>query len=387
MLNSHSMQHSFSLGSDWVLLDHDTTTIPCNQPSNSASSYVDQEDERLIEHDVSAITTLSPGLALQSTPIRGQPHVYLLPTLDRTRLKIGRSIDPLERIAELTRVYPEIDLSRAVLLAVDAKIVETILHDVFEPYRLVLSKRRDGSTEWFVGDFAEEVVDFCLRIAYHRKARYAVIRDLPALLRGHFSQRQAASPSTTAPVKRPSRSSCQPAGLAELATYQAREFVKMLQERQFDEVVIQNDAYFLVRTVQRNDEPECWKPSPWPQASEWGLKLLRSATIHGRVDGGPFFAQLIQIPSFRRQDSEKGLEYYRIERGPAGVVHPAANAQAVALAPAFALLWDALAHLPQRAVPLPPSIPQQHGFQRRPSRLGATPAALATTQALELGRA
>lgn len=327
-----------------------------------------------------------PTSASKSRPVRGQPHVYLLPTLDRTRLKIGRSIDPLERIVELTRVYPEIDLSRSVVIGVDAKIVEKILHSVFEPYRLPLAERRDGSTEWFIGDFADEVVDFCQRIAYHRKASYSVIRELPVLLQEHFSQRRPTETTTSAPAKRDSRSLCQPACLAELATFQARRFVKTLQERQFDEIVVQKNAYFLVRTVRRNDAPECWYPKPWPQASNWGLKLLGAAMVRARFDGYSFVSQFIQIPDFRQQNSEWGQEYYRLERGPAEIAHPAAGDHAAALDPAFAIIWEALAHLPQRALPLPPSVPSLNGFQRRPKRK-AKPAPLATADGLEMGRA
>lgn len=332
----------------------------------------------------SPVLSVSP---LQTRPVRGQPHVYLLATKDRTRLKIGRSIDPLERIAELCRVYPEVDLSRSVILAVDAKIVEKILHDVFQPYRLALSPRRDGSTEWFVGDFADEVVDFCQRIARHREANYSVIRNLPILLQEHFSQRQTTEITKPAPAKRDSRLSAQPVCLTELATYQARQFVKTLQERQFDEIVVQNKGYFLVRTVRRNDEPECWKPAPWLRASDWGLKLLGAGMINGRSDGASFFAQLIQIPNFQRHNSEWGQEYYRLERGPEPILHPAVGAPPAALDLAFAILWEALAHLPQRTLPLPPSAPARNGFQRRYKHREAKPAPLVTTDGLEMGRA
>lgn len=337
----------------------------------------------------SIVAPLKPLLSTSSTPstpVRGQPHVYLLPTQDRTRLKIGRSIDPIERIAELTRVYPEIDLARSVILAVDAKIVEKILHAVFEPFRLPLSQRRDGSTEWFIGDFADEVVDFCMRIAHHRKVSYSVIRELPVLLREHFSQRRLTETTTPAPAKRNSRSLYQHACLPELATFQARQFVKTLQERQFDEIVVQKNAYFLVRTVRRNDEPECWYPKPWPQASNWGLKLLGAATVKARFDGNFFVSEFIEIPTFRQQNSEWGQEYYRLERGPAEIAHPAGDKPAAALDPAFAIIWEALAHLPQRALPLPPSVPALNGFQRRPRRK-AKPALLATVDGLEMGGA
>lgn len=328
-----------------------------------------------------------PASLPQTRPVRGQPHVYLLATKDRTRLKIGRSIDPLERIAELCRVYPEVDLSRSVILAVDAKIVEKILHDVFQPYRLALSPRRDGSTEWFVGDFADEVVDFSLRIARHRETNYSVIRNLPILLQEHFSQRQTTEITKPAPAKRDSRLSAQSVCLTEFATYQAHQFVKTLQERQFDEIVVQNKGYFLVRMVRRTDEPECWQPTPWPHASDWGLKLLRSATIKGWADGASFFAQLIQIPSFRRHNSEWGQEYYRLERGPEPIAQPAVGAPPAVLDPAFAILWEALAHLPQRTLPLPPSVPAQNGFQRRYKHREAKPAPLAIADSLEMGGA
>jgi len=400
MSNTHPVQPSLPLTSDQIQSDHEMlqpaeaglhhssqSITNCNQESTSNRPYIDQEDERQTERDVSTIALLPLESVPQPTPVRGQPHVYLLPTQDRTRLKIGRSIDPLERIAELTRVYPEIDLSRSVILGVDAKIVEKILHAVFEPLRLQLSKRRDGSSEWFVGDFVDEVIDFCQHIAHHRRASYTIIRDLSVLLREHFSQRRTAGMTAPATAKRDSNSPRQPACLAELAIFKAREFVKTLQERRFDEIVVQNNAYFLVRTIRRNDEPECWKPTPWPQASEWGLRLLRSATIKGWIDGGSFVTHLIQIPSFRQQNSERGLEYYRIEQPPENIVPPAADDHAAALAPAFAILWEALAHLPQRTVPLPPSVPSRDGFQRRPRRQGATPAALVTANSLETGRA
>lgn len=335
---------------------------------------------------VASTSPVLPTLVPQAVPTRGQPHVYLLPTQDRTRLKIGRSIDPVERIAELCRVYPDIDVARAVILAVDAKIVETILHDTFEPYRLRLAGRRDGYTEWFVGDFVDEVTDFCQHIAHHRQARYGVIRDVPALLQAHFSQRQAERAALPVPTKK-AIPRVPPACLAELATYQARQFVQTLQEQVFDEIVIQNHAYFLVRTVRRNEEPECWRPTPWRQASDWGLKLLRSGMIHGRIDGAAFVTQLIQIPSFRQQNSEWGQEYYRLERGPDAIPEPKAHDPAVALDAAFAILWDALAHLPRRELPLPLSAPARAGFHRRPRRQAATAVAAVTVESVETGRA
>ena len=283
--------------------------------------------------------------SIQSTAIdAGRPYVYVLPRKDFSGVKIGRSIDPLERIAGLLNIYPEIDLSRAVILSVDSLRIESVLHTVFESRREKLPVRKDGYTEWFNGDFVDEVVDFCQRIAQHRGRRIEIITDIERHLQEY--RRRNLLAGTRAP--RLTREQAQARRIAthremnDLASESAVRFIEALSEKAFDGVVIHREQYFLVRTVHRQTEPECWLQSAMTPISDWSRKFVQAAQVSIHVDGGTCRFNFVKTPTFEAQDDRHGIEIYRLSQSPVEA-DPSPDSLPMPDSRAFEVVWDHLA--------------------------------------------
>jgi len=285
-----------------------------------------------------------------------KPHVYILPTLDRTRYKIGRSDNPLSRIAELKRVYRDIDLARAVVIEVDSDSIEGVLHGAFAPFRLRLPDEVDGRTEWFAGDNVDEVVELCQHLARHRRAEYKVVRGLPPLPKTKEEELS---------VRRRRRRllSANPAIVARVAESQAGIFLQTLNERKFDEMVIRGGHHFLVRTVERENEPECWAVRSHSDASHWGWKLVRAAQVQVSDAGVSFHAQFISTPGFVARDSSVGRESFRLDRCVAMALADSDELSSP-IASACALIGKALANLPRRIDDRPFKKEPWEGFRK-----------------------
>lgn len=256
----------------------------------------------------------TPVTVAVATPIIGQPHVYVLPTLDRTCLKIGRSSDPLDRIASLANIYPNIDLSRSVIVGVDTHRVETVTHTVFSQRRMTLNKRSDGFTEWFAGDFLEEVLELIQRVARHRGVEYPVFENVDRLLtkyRAHNPNAGKRAPRQTQ-AEILTRKPLIEARLSELALEHTQRFIDVLSDREFDAVIEASGTCYLARNVSRSQEPECWQQDKHCHCSDWGRQLAEHAHIHAQVEGGSCSFRLVKPPVFLPVDDKRGHEYFRI---------------------------------------------------------------------------
>lgn len=280
-------------------------------------------------------------------PVVGQPHIYLLPTLDNTQVKIGYSVDPLDRIAGLANVYRNIDLSRAVILNVDTRRVETILHSVFGMRREPLNKRVDGYTEWFKGDILGRAVAFAQQIAHHRGVEYPVFSNVDLLLQEYRVQNPHAgerAPRLTQ-AERQVRAENAPHLLREAILDRTLEFINTLYEGDFDAIVHHAGQAYLTRTVYRQQEPECWEQTGGHASSHWGHHLAEQALINVHVDGGSCAFHLLSFSTFVPLDDSHGHEYFRISQ-----LRPEASCNRAGLPNltdvAFEELWNALEHLP-----------------------------------------
>lgn len=291
-------------------------------------------------------------------PVAGINHVYFLPTADRARLKIGRSIDPLDRIAGLARLYPEIDLASSVIVAVDSPRIETALHAIFEQRREVRPVRADGYTEWFVGDFLDEALSLLDVIASKRGGDYRVFHHVDALIADHLTSNP--NPPQRAPRLSAAERSARAAEAWDLMRDAAIEHAQTLCDRiiesGFDSVVRCSGQSYLARTVTPADAPECWHPETGYRGSVWGRQFSEASMADLNVAGGHCLFHMIDPPVFGAMDATQGREYFRICKD-----RPATNGNGPLDAisgPAFAELWRVLDELP--VIELPGQWPELH---------------------------
>lgn len=288
-----------------------------------------------------------PGsLSSPVPPVAGTNHVYLLPTIDHTRLKIGRSVDPLDRIAGLARVYGEIDLARSVIIAVDSHQIESALHIIFGLRREAREVRSDGYTEWFAGDFVDEALSLLDTIAAHRGNAYRVFRNVDGLLADLLARHPDAgqrAPRLTI-AERSARAAQAEARLREAAIEHAQHVCDRIAESDFDALVLCGGRSYLARTVVRNEAPECWDPKTGHWGSLWGQRFAQACRADIKVNGGSCAFSMLCPPVFGAFDDTRGREYYQISAN-----RPTLNTRGsieTVTAPAFAELWCVLDELP-----------------------------------------
>lgn len=291
------------------------------------------------------------------SPVIGTNHVYVLPTFDLSRLKIGRSIDPLDRIAGLARLYPEIDLSRSVIVAVDSPRIETALHAIFDQRREARPVRDDGYTEWFAGDFLDEALDMLDVIAAQRGNDYRVFRNVDALIADHLTSNP--NPTQRAPRLSAAERSARAAEAWDLMREAAIEHAQALCDRiiesGFDSVVRCSGHNYLARTVTPVDAPECWHSETGYRGSVWGRQFSEASMADINVAAGRCLFHMIDPPVFGAMDATQGREYFRICKD-----RPVMNGNGPLDAisgPAFAELWRVLDELP--VIELPGEWPDQ----------------------------
>lgn len=290
---------------------------------------------------------MKPESAVTSFLPTAEHYVYILPLQDGSRLKIGRSVDPLDRITGLMNIYPDIDLSRAAILAVDTPRIETVLHSVFEPRRLTLPERTDGYTEWFSGNFVDEALAFAQQVAVQRGIEYPVYRQVDTLLQAYRTCHPHAGQRAPRLTKheRQARLPVIEARLREMIIEQTHRFLDVLWERPFDHIVRFEGRSFLARGVWRGEEPECWHPDRGARGSDWGQQLAQKARITARVDDSSALFGLIGHPIFAATTDQEGREYFEVCKAtslPSDSTHGRELPDAVA----FAILKDAIRDLP-----------------------------------------
>ena len=95
--------------------------------------------------------------------MKGNYYVYVLVLADQSMLKIGMSRSIIYRTRVLTQDWGGFDQEKSFLISCKeetVKMLEKLLHEYFEQYRLKNLKRGDGYTEFFDIKSYSEVVDF-----------------------------------------------------------------------------------------------------------------------------------------------------------------------------------------------------------------------------------
>lgn len=274
-------------------------------------------------------------------------HVYILPTHDRSRAKIGRTRNgaPLDRITTLACTYPEIDLPGAVIVEVDTHKIEQVLHIAFGPRRDRQGRRRDGFSEWFLGDIVEEALTFLESVAARRGTEYRVIRNIDGLIQAHRARNPQLGVRSARPTdaERDQRALVAERELRIASLGGAEAVIGRLGERQFDSVVTYGTRRYLSRLVERATEPECWSPEGSHRISDWGQALVALADVAVTVEGGSGRWRFLDLPEFVAIDARHGREYYRIPDS-AGDAND--DADPLLDRAARQALEEAIAHLP-----------------------------------------
>lgn len=283
------------------------------------------------------------------TPLPAIHHVYVLPTYDRSRAKIGRTRNgvPFDRITTLACTYPEIDLSGAVIVEVDTHKIEQVLHIAFGPRRERQGRRRDGFNEWFQGDIVDEALTFLEAVGARRGTEYRVIRNVDALIQAHRARNPqlGVRPARPTDAERDQRALVAEGALRNAALGGAEAVVGRLGERQFESVVTYGTRRYLARVVDRATEPECWSPEGFHRVSNWGQTLVALADVAVTVEGGNGRWRFLVLPEFVAIDANHGREYYRIPESAPCVASEDVSDPLLDRA-AWRTLEQAIAHLP-----------------------------------------
>lgn len=262
-----------------------------------------------------ATPTAAPSLApFDPTPGKKSHYVYILPTLDGTRAKIGWSRTPLMRISGLINTYPEIDLTRSTLIAVDTQRIEPILHTVFGKFRRADERRNDGFTEWFIGDLTDDVIACCQWIANQRGCHYAITRNLAELIQAHRLVYPNAGKIKPRITRDERRIRCHEAirQATEEALARADEVIGRLDEKVFDGVIHHRGDDYLVRTICRADEPEPWAPHVVLGATAWGEGLLELSFLRLGGENARYYFRVLDRYPFHPINQDEGYELFRI---------------------------------------------------------------------------
>lgn len=290
------------------------------------------------DHAASTVMSASETPTAVSNPIvdfqqfENRPFVYLLPTLDRNRVKIGRSRVPLDRISSLLATHPEIDLTRAALIEVDSNRLESALHTVFERHRSPLEDHVDGYTEWFDGDLVDDVIDFCQLIADKRRGcLYPVLRNLESTLHAY----RLANPSSSGERAAATEKTRQISRIEirrefiDKALAHVDNLIDQLTEKELDGVMLYGGTEYVVRTVRRDEEPEIWQPGADDFSStDWGQRLLDTAYVRLAEGWAMCYFRILCFYPFHAIDQQRGYEIYRIlhDADRTGDAEPAARA-------------------------------------------------------------
>lgn len=277
----------------------------------------------------------------------GGQSVYFLATLDRSQVKIGRSVAPLRRIHGLRCLYPDIDLTRSAIVAVDDHRLEKVLHTAFGKRRQTRSGKKDGHTEWFKGDIVEQAVALAHVIATHRETRYPEFRGVDRLVADYLKRNPEVAQRTQrlSKAERLTKTMNAEAQLVERVLSRTQEFIDLLDERVFDAVVHRDGQTYLARMVHRDAEPECWLPDGAHRMSDWGRRLCGLGLINEKIDGTSCLFYLLDCASFVPQGLMSGIEYYRIPKSAPRTETDHCGISAVS-SEASAELWEAIKSLP-----------------------------------------
>ena len=319
-----------------------------------SSSFIDEAiDTQRTTAFATVATDALPSAETTMSRLIGGLFIYLLPDLDRTHVKIGMSTDPWGRISGFLPNHPEIDLSRSAVIEVDTLRIERVLHIVFSNLRKPLPVKSDGSTEWFKGDLVDEIIDLCHQLAFHRRTTYTVIRNIEPLIQSYRQANPLAGMGTPrlSQAERQARLPMIVDCLTEEAIEQAMVFIDSLAEREFDEIICRSGQYYLVRTVDRAEEPECWSAENRSRSSAWGRHLAEASEISANLDGTSVKFHLLNPPVFEQLNDQQGRESFKITEGPNGAAAGLYGDATVVIDRAFEILWQALASLAIRTCP------------------------------------
>lgn len=280
-------------------------------------------------------------------------RVYILPTADGSQSKVGQTGTELNRVMTMKCLYPEIDLTRSVIVEVDSHQIERALHIAFGPRRQARSVRCDGFTEWFRGDLVDEAIDFLATMAACRGVNYRVIRNIDALIR------EQRPPMPRLVERAPHLSAAERSARAELAKVRMREAAiehgqrvgDRIAESGFDSLVRCGGYAYVARTVLRADAPECWDPKTGHHGSVWGRRFAESSMADIHVDGASCLFHMLNPPVFGAIDAAHGREYIRIYQDRPIADGGGTSDPDIFSPAAFGALWRVLDQLPVIELP------------------------------------
>lgn len=207
----------------------------------------------ILDQGIDPATSLSPvfGSGL---------FLYLLDDREAGLVKIGHTAHPWRRVATVASRYPGIDLAQSLLLEVDTRQLEFIVHSAFSEVRRPRQDGGEGSTEWFERSILDEAIELCHYVGRLRGRAYVVQRDLRGLVSAARRKQAGELERRNRPLSRAARLRCSP----ETA---AQRFLDILAERQIDAVVTDGELTLLRRRIdddephrhgQRRDDPTRW---------------------------------------------------------------------------------------------------------------------------------
>ena len=106
------------------------------------------------------------------------------------------------------------------------------------------------------------------------------------------------------------------------------------------------DSYLLVRSVLREEEPECWLRSS--TSSDWGRRLIRAGVIKHYFDDDTHVTHLVNSASFVPADAISGREYYWLNDDWAKALFADFGREIGNQSPTFKAIHAFLATLPRR---------------------------------------
>lgn len=212
--------------------------------------------------------------------------VYLLDDPKNERVKIGYSSNPCARLAALSSRHPSIDLSSSVMIESDLRQLEYIVQKTFESFRQPLSRYQEGGTEWFDRNILDEAIELARHIGRVRGQEYPVHRDLTAFA---AAGRQVKTGTARCRNWRQGFARSSPdvleAELVDAALECAAVCAEILAERELDALITDGSHWAVLRTFNRDDEPEMWE-SGFFETTRWANRLWISSHVTSRRHPG-----------------------------------------------------------------------------------------------------
>ncbi|WP_168734292.1 GIY-YIG nuclease family protein [Pseudothauera nasutitermitis] len=218
--------------------------------------------------------------------------LYFLDDQESGLVKIGHTEHPWRRIATVAGRHLSIDLAESMLIEVDTRQLEFIVHSVFSDARRPRREGGEGSTEWFERSILPEAIELCHYVGQLRGRQYVVQRDLRGLVSTASRIRARELERRSRPLSRAVRQQCSPERAAQ-------QFLAILAERTIDLVVTNGESTVLCRRVD-DDEPHR-RGRRLDDPTRWAVRLYAAAEVV-RPGSKHNFQAITSLPVQRQGD-------------------------------------------------------------------------------------